>query len=230
MPGTTFFAVRRGDASAYLGVFFEEAKDPRRAIQVAAEEARLSLITEASSRDRRPSEPSTTSPAVRFHLTEGTAFIETASSGGAPDGNTGIRRETALTFGALDFTLPLGETLEQRLDFLPGTMTEPTSRLLGPPPAGTSAVKWRFALWRRIAGPLGTLAFALLSLFLAFGTRWRSRGRAVILAVMVFLAFHLMGRFGESMMWAGHLSPPVAALLPALTVFLIFPLLLFRSI
>jgi lipopolysaccharide export LptBFGC system permease protein LptF len=226
VPGTTFFADRRGDAGAYLGVFFEDARDPRRWIQVAAEEARLSLVAEAGSQ----AEPSAAGTAVRFHLSEGTAFME-AVSPRAFGGATGSTRDTALTFGELRFTLPLGDVLEKRLDFLPGTMAEPTSRLLGPPPPGTSAVTWRFALWRRVAGPVGTLLFASLSLFLAFGTRWQSRGRAVVLAGALFFAFHLAGRLGESMMWAGYLCPPAAALLPSAMVSLVLPsLVLFRSL
>ncbi len=200
VEGTTFYADRRGNG-AFEGVFFESTRVPDRSVQVAARSARLV--------------PMPHRPSVALRLEDGTAFVETAD------------RAMALTFGTLDLTLPLGDALEGRLDFLPSTMAEPTARLLGPPPPGSSPVRWRYSLWRRIAGPVGTVTFSLFALLLAAGTRWRSRGRAVTLAAGGFLAFHLLGRLGETLMVSG-LPAPLAALLPSLTVVLISPALLLR--
>jgi lipopolysaccharide export system permease protein len=200
IDGVTFFADAKVSADTFQGVLVE-TRDPRgHATQVVARRAR---ITSLGNR-----------PGLGITLHQGTAFME----GGA-----------ALSFDDFQLRVSLDTALSERLDFLPATLGVPTHRLMGRPPPGTPRQRWRFALWRRIAGPVGTLSLALLSIFLAFTARWRSRGRAVGLAVVIFLVFHLVGRLGEALMASGALLAPAAALLPAagvsvlLTALLVWP-------
>ena len=65
-------------------------------------------------------------------------------------------------------------------------------------------------------------AFSLLSIALALGVGFRHRAAAVTAAAALFLAYHLLNRAAESMMLEGTLAAPLAALLPAATVFAAF--------
>jgi lipopolysaccharide export LptBFGC system permease protein LptF len=212
--GTTFYADKKGRDGIYRGVFFENTEEGGRTVQVAATRARLTADPDF--------------PTARFHLEEGTAFL-TDSTPDAGRASSGNRQALALTFDTLDIAVPLDEAISGRMSFLPRTMAYPTARLLGPPPKGMSAVDWRYALWRRIAGPVGTLVFSVFALFLSVGAQWRSRGIAVALAGLIFFVYHLAGRFGETLMISGGLPVPVAALGPSVLVALVFFALLFRS-
>jgi lipopolysaccharide export LptBFGC system permease protein LptF len=209
-PGTTFYADARVDDRTFRGVFFESRFENGRTVQAAAKEARL---TTAKGR-----------PAVEVRLKQGTAFIQSGKE------TTEALGDTALTFETLNLVIPLEEVLRDRLDFLPSTLAVKTEELLKPPTPTMSKPEWRYALWRRVAGPVGTLVFSLLALLLAAGARWRSRGAAVALGGTIFLVYHLVGRFGEGLLGSGHLSAPAAALLPAMLVWVVLLMAAFSSL
>jgi lipopolysaccharide export system permease protein len=197
-PGTTFFADVRVDDRTFRDVFFESHFENGRTVQAAAKEAQLTTAKHGT--------------AVEVRLKQGTAFIQSGE-----ETNEALE-DTALTFETLNLVIPLEEVLRDRLDFLPSTLAVKTEELLKPPAPTISKPEWRYALWRRVAGPVGTLVFSLLALLLALGARWRSRGAAIAIGGVIFLVYHLVGRFGEGLLGSGHLSAPVAALLPAMLV------------
>ena len=54
----------------------------------------------------------------------------------------------------------------------------------------------------------------LVAIVLAFNTTWRSRGTLLVLATVLFFAYHLLCRIGESLMQANLIGARLAALLP----------------
>ncbi|MDD5305800.1 MAG: LptF/LptG family permease [Deltaproteobacteria bacterium] len=192
-PGLALFAdAREGDV--YRGVLIEDAREPGRVVRVAAEEARVGFDVRSES--------------LVLAARRGTAFV---SSGPGS-------RPSAMSFGTLEARVPVGDELAARLGFLPVEMAIPTARLLGPRSPGFTDTGWSYALWRRVAGPIGFGVLSIVSILLAFGGAWRRRGLAVAAAAALFLAYHLLGRAGESLMQAHGLLPAVAALGPAALV------------
>jgi hypothetical protein len=145
---------------------------------------------------------------LALRLDDGEAFVG-GGARGAP---------VAVGFEELELAVSLRGELGERLGFLPWLMAVPTARLLGSPAGGYSEREWGFALWRRIAGPCGFLALALAATALALGGQWRRRGVAVAAAGGLFLAFHLLSRFGESLALTGAVGPALGALGPAVIV------------
>ena len=76
-------------------------------------------------------------------------------------------------------------------------------------------MQWGFALWRRVAGPLGFITLAIVAIWLAFNTTWESRGALLALATALFLVYHLLCRVGESLMQTDLMGARLAALGPA---------------
>jgi lipopolysaccharide export system permease protein len=203
LEGLTFFADRRTTKSTFQGVFVEDARNPNKTIQFVASEAHIHM------------DPSTDRMAL--NLKKGRAFFSE---------NNLDRLQATLSFERFSFPVSLVEELENRLDFLPKLLAASTTHLTSPPPPGTNEVEWQFALWRRIAGPLGFLSLALLSITLSFATNFKNQPMAICLAAILFLAYHLLGRLGESLMQGGNMGGIAAALLPVCAVFpFLFPLL-----
>lgn len=194
LPGVTVYA-DSGSVGRYRGVMVEDLRRPERPLRLAARSAEVRY-----------------DPAARhlvLDLRDGRAFLGDGA-GGVP---------VAVGFEQLEVGVSLLDELTRRLGFLPWLMAVPTSRLVaGPPPEGVDSAAWGFALWRRIAGPGGLLALALASTILALSGRWRARGLAVASAGALFLAYHLLGRLGESLALSGAVDPAVAALGPAALV------------
>ncbi len=194
LPGITILADARESDGVLRGVFLEDARDEESQTQFVAKNARITTDSRG---------------VLSVHLGQGSAFYSSKK-----------RNEMPMAISCRDLTLevPVSGERERRLDFLPRLFAEPTTRLVEPPPIGVEPSKWRFALWRRVAGPLGFLVMAFVAVALAFGTDWRRRGVAVAAAAVLFLSFHLLHRFAETLMRAGTLEPPLAAMLPASTV------------
>ncbi|MCP4676794.1 MAG: YjgP/YjgQ family permease [Deltaproteobacteria bacterium] len=194
LPGITILADAREPDGVFKGVFLEDARDKESQTQFVAKSARITTDGQG---------------VFKAHLGQGSAFYSS---------NHHKVRPMAISFRDLTLEVPVGIELERRLDFLPRLFAVSTPSLLAPPPPGVGLNEWRFALWRRVAGPLGFLVVALVATMLAFGTDWRRRGVAVAVAAVLFLTFHLLHRFAEVLMQTGILDAPIAAMLPALTV------------
>jgi lipopolysaccharide export LptBFGC system permease protein LptF len=190
LDGLTFFAEGEADGS-YRGVLIEDRRERRRPVQLVAREATLRFAP--GSRE------------LVLALEDGTVFYE----------GTDDRPPAALGFGAAELVLPLGGEIDRRLGFLPRLMAVSTSHLGGPPPGDVEGREWRYALWRRVAGPAGFLVLALVALGLALGGSWRGRGTAMVAAGVLFLGYHLLGRLAEELMRGDRLDPAAAALGPA---------------
>ncbi len=204
IPGVTFYAETAAPEAGFGGVFIEITDQQGGKVQAMAKAGRTSRLPGSGE--------------VIVQLDHGTAFMgKDDFRGGAP---------AALSFEHLELHLPLAEEIERRLDFLPRSQAVSSSRLFGPPLPGIPELEWRFSLWRRIAGPIGALLLSLLAVQLAFNLRWRSQGLAVGLAMLLFLSFHVLGRFTETLLYSGHLPVIHAALLPAAAVGLALVILL----
>ncbi len=182
------------DDGTFKGVLVEDARRDGRAIQIIAREATARF----QQGDRT----------LELKLRDGHAFMENGL--GVPP--------AALGFEVLEVSVPVLDELGERLGFLPWVMSVTTGRLLGDPPGGVSTSRWSYALWRRIGGPVGFMAMALVTMFLAFRGQWRRRGMAVGVAAAIFLGYHVAGRLGENLLDAGIIDAPAAALVPAATV------------
>jgi lipopolysaccharide export LptBFGC system permease protein LptF len=193
--GLVMFANTRDDGT-FGGVLLEDARQDGRAIQIVAKEATVTF------------QPGDRSLELEFH--DGHAFVENGL--GAPP--------AALGFKVLEVNVSVLDELGERLGFLPWVMSVSTERLLGDPPKGVSTSRWSYALWRRIGGPVGFMAMALVTMYLAFRGQWRRRGMAVGVAAAIFLGYHVAGRLGENLLDAGIIGAPAAALAPAATVIL----------
>ncbi len=193
--GLVMFADTRDDET-FRGVLLEDARQDGRAIQIVAKEATVTF------------QPGDRSLELEFH--DGNAFVENGL--GVPP--------AALGFKGLKVNVSVLDELGERLGFLPWVMSVSTERLLGDPPKGVSTSRWSYALWRRIGGPVGFMAMALVTMFLAFRGQWRRRGMAVGVAAAIFLGYHVAGRLGENLLDAGVIDAPAAALAPAATVLL----------
>ncbi len=203
--GLTFFSDTKTDDGTYSGVLLEDARDDSHPIQFVASQAQLSVHPQL----RR----------LTVHLERGTAFFTSRVKG---------HPRTVLSFEKFDLIVPLGAHLDRQLDFLPSLLAVSTGSLTKAPPLGVSKTQWRFALWRRIAGPLGFITLAIVAILLAFNTTWQSRGALMALAVALFMAYHLVGRVGESLMQANLIGARLAALLPAgIMAGMLFVLLLY---
>ncbi|MCP4604037.1 MAG: YjgP/YjgQ family permease [Proteobacteria bacterium] len=200
LSGITFFADSKNQERGYKGVFLEDARNPDRPVQIVAKDARI--------------QPDPSRWILSVYLENGTAFY--------PADDT----HAAVSFESLIIEVPLTAEIERRLDFFPYLLAVPTGRLMGPTLPGIASCDWHFALWRRVAGPLGFIVLSLLSVLLAFGVTWRRRGIAVAVAAVLFLMFHLLCRLGESLMQAQVLGAFSAALLPVLAVAVVPALLL----
>ncbi len=203
--GIAFYADQKEGYGKFRGVLLEDMRDRGHQVQFVAKKARL-MIHPASLM-------------LKAQLKEGSAFVATDALDRSP---------TALSFESLDFKVPLADEIERRLDFLPGLLAVPTATLAGPPPNGQAVFRWRYALGRRVAGPLGFFALALLSIVLSFGSGWRRRGAAQAFAIGLFLVYHLLCRLFESLMQAEVMGPLAAALGPAIIVFAFLIILLVR--
>lgn len=182
-------------AGRYRGVMVEDLRRPERPLRLAARFAEVRY--DAAARY------------LVLDLRDGRAFLGDGTDG-AP---------VAVGFEQLEVGVPLVDELTRRLGFLPWLAAVPTSRLAtGPPPEGVDPAAWGFTLWRRVAGPGGLLALALAATILALSGRWRARGLAVAAAGALFLAYHLLGRLGESLALSGAIGPAAAALGPAVLV------------
>lgn len=138
--------------------------------------------------------------------------------------------QISAAFKQFDLILPLFELLNRKLDFLPPSLTVSTALLAGPPIPGMGSDEQRFALWRRIAGPIGFYFLTLFGVLVAFGLPWKHRSQAVFYGATAFIVFHLVSRWGETLLTQGNLSPPAAALLPALLTALLCGVFIFRRI
>ncbi len=188
-PGVTIYAGARS-GERLEQVFLEKANPRGRRVQVAAASGRLAFD---ASRGR-----------ISLELRDGRAFLE-----------RGGRGEAAIGFASLSTGLDLEDELSRAVDFVSAEMTAPTARLLAAPPAGVSEGRWGYALWRRIASPLGLLVLAAAATALALSTRFESRGVAAAAAGVLFLAQHLLSRLGETLAHGEALHPALAALAPA---------------
>ncbi len=202
LHGITLFADDKIQDRTFKGIFIEDARNAEHPVQFAAKSAKI---------ETDPSRWMLT-----IEMRDGSAFYPAVSADDT---------HVAVSFENLSIEIPLAAEIEQRLDFLPSSLAVPTGRLMGPAPPGVEPCRWRYALWRRIAGPLGFLALSFLAVVLAFGISWRRRGVAVAVAAIIFMAFHLLCRFGESLMQAHILDAVSAALLPILSVALALALL-----
>ncbi|HUT79315.1 MAG TPA: LptF/LptG family permease [Polyangia bacterium] len=198
-PGVTLYArgieavsaSGRGPRSLLLeGVLLADARDESRPALLLAQRA-MARFDPAGG-------------AIEARLFEGTAFF------GHADGAEAVVEFDDLTIG-VDV---LGD-IAGRLGFIPGALTAATPELLGSPPPGISTADWSFALWRRIAAPVGLLALAAAALAIALSSRLRGRGAGVAAAAALFLGFHLAGRLGESLAQGGAVPAWLAALTPA---------------
>lgn len=196
LPGVTFFAEASLPDGGFGGVFLETTPQNGSRVQAVAKTARAS---------RPPGQSATT-----LRLDHGTAFFYPDED---PGGNP-----VSLSFDHLHLRLTLTDAIEGRLEFLPRSQAVQSSRLLGPPPPGISSLEWELTLWRRIAAPIGALLLSALAALLAFTIRWPGQGLAVGLAALLFLAFHVLGRLSETLLYSGHLPAIMAALLPAAVV------------
>jgi lipopolysaccharide export system permease protein len=191
-PGVTVYAdAVRG--RRLEGVLVEDARDPGRPFQIVAAAAELRVED---------------GEAVSLAFERGDAFLE----GGAP---------ASIGFDALALNAPIGDAADALDAFLPEALAARTAELLGPAPKGVEEGDWRFALWRRVAAPVGFLALAWASAGLAFVVPWRRRGFAVACATILFLVFHAAGRLGEALLAEGALGPGVSAFLPAVATLLL---------
>jgi lipopolysaccharide export LptBFGC system permease protein LptF len=199
LEGVTFFADRRPAAGSFKGVFVEDTRNRSHPVQFVAEKGRISANISKQFLDVR--------------LSSGAAFFSPTISNDP---------RLSVSFETLDLKLPLKAEIERNLDFLPGLLAVPTGSLLKPAPNSFNPDQWSYALWRRVAGPVGFLCFSLLSIALAFGLSLERRGTAVAAAAALFLAYHLLCRLTESLMQADMLSAFSAALLPSAIVFMGF--------
>jgi len=197
IAGITIYADRGADGR-FEGVVIEDRRDDSQSMRLVARRAEASY--DAGARH------------LVLRLFDGNAFVSPGAD--VPP--------LALSYEQLEIGVSAMNEVSSRLGFLPWLMAVPTSRLVGGPRAeGVGEAEWGFALWRRVAGPCGLLALALAAVVLALGGRWRNRGLAVAAAGGVFLAYHLLGRLGESLALSGALPPVGAALGPAALVLLI---------
>lgn len=193
LPGITVYA-DHGQGNRFEGVMIEDRRHEGRSVQLIARSAKLRY------------DPTSRHIGARLH--DGRAFIS-GDSDAAP---------ITLGFAQLDIGIDLFDELRRRLEFLPHLLAVPTSRLMEPPPTDIPVAEWGYALWRRVAGPCGLMVLALAATALALSGRWRHRGAAVAAAGALFLAYHLLCRLGEALTLSGVLTPPVAALGPAVVV------------
>jgi len=191
--GVTFWADGRSGA-AFDGVMIEDARDPDRTLQIGAARAVVSF-------DRKGA-------GLLLRLRDGVIFAEPSAE----------RGPAALAFREMEVSIPIGEEISGRTGFLPPSMSVPTARLADAPEEGMSRAQWEYALWRRIAGPCGFLAMAVVSMVLAVRSSWRRRWPAIALGAGVFLAYHLLGRLAETIMLAGAIGGVAAALSPSAAV------------
>lgn len=192
VPGLTIYAEGAG-GGRLRGVFVADARDPSREVQITAAEAGIRGREEG---------------ALDFSLGRGEAFV--SGAGGAPP--------AAIRFESLSFRARPDAPAAAIDSFLPAAFAHGTAALLGPAPPKADPIAWRFAFWRRVAGPIGFLALALASTALAFGVPWRRRGPAVAFAAGLFLAFHASARLAELLLAEGLLGPAAAALAPGVAV------------
>jgi lipopolysaccharide export LptBFGC system permease protein LptF len=127
----------------------------------------------------------------------------------------------SIGFDTLALTAPVGGASDALDAFLPEALAARTAELLEPAPEGVDEDAWSFALWRRVAAPVGFLALAWASAGLAFIVPWRRRGFAVACATILFLVFHAAGRLGEALLAEGALGPGASAFLPAVATLLL---------
>jgi lipopolysaccharide export system permease protein len=199
-PGVTVFA-DAAEGGRLRGVFLADGRDASRELQVTAARAELTGSPDG---------------AASMTLEDGEAFASLGGEG----------HPAAIRFESLSLRAPSSGWRGATDGFLPDELAESTLSLLGPPPEGSDAGAWGFALWRRVAGPIGFLALALASTALAFALPWRRRGLAVACAAALFLAFHAAGRLGELLLARGSLGPAAAALAPGAIVLAATALLL----
>ena len=179
------------------GVLVEDARDPARPIQIVAAAAELRTAK---------------GDAVSLAFERGDAFLAGGGTGGAP---------VSIRFDSLELHAPVGNAPGTLDAFLPRTMAARTTALLEPAPRGVDLGAWRFALWRRVAAPVGLLALACASAVLAFVIPWRRRGFAIGCAAFLFLAFHASGRLGEALLATDALGPVASAFAPTAAVVLL---------
>jgi lipopolysaccharide export LptBFGC system permease protein LptF len=201
-PGLTFYAEQMGEGHCYNTVFVEWNGGRGSIHQVVAERAVIS---------RRPS-----GGALSIVFEKGDLFI--ISPGNESVAGGPVLPNTAISFDRFNISVPVDAAAAGRIDFFPMHLSFSTKRLMGAPPPDMDIRTWRYTLWRRIAGPIGFLVLSICGVFLAFGTSWRSRGRAALAATLLFLVYHLSGRGGETLMAAGIVPPEIAAMLPCPTV------------
>ena len=192
-PGLTFFAEKSLGQGRFENVF------------VAAEtgEQHLEIVAKSGH---------ITGDAERFlslRFRQGHLFVN-------PRGTGHSAALTTISFEVFDISHPLSDTLSARLDFIPAHLGADLDALLGPPPPGTEKRTWQYNLWRRVAMPVGCLLLSLVGVGWAFSRNWRTRGDAVTVALLLFAAYHLLARWGETLMHASDLPPPVAAFWPLL--------------
>jgi len=193
VSGIVFWADKRLGGEKFLGIFLEDRRNEIQDFHYVAKN--LSI-------EYRPA-----TQLVSITLAEGTAF-SIPKVGDIPP--------VAISFDKLSLTIDVAGELRKRLDFLPATLSYTTKRLLEPPPPGTAMKDWQFALWRRIAGPVGFFLFSLLSIVIAFSLSSNRIGTAVVRGAVLFLLYHLIARWGETMMDNNGLSAKIAAILPSL--------------
>ncbi|MDJ0764346.1 MAG: LptF/LptG family permease [Myxococcota bacterium] len=202
MGSVAFFANSRSADGQYKGIFLEDRRH---------KDYPFFLLAESGTIDA-----DTLGQGLVVNLGPGMGFYW---------GETGGKRPpVALSFETLESRLSFGTDLQDRLNFLPKILAVPTGDLFTALADGSAPHRWRFEFWRRVAGPVGFLAMALVSIYLALGLGIRRSGIAVTSAVLLFFVYHLSGRQCESLHLSGQLSAPVAALAPAVVIGIVFVL------
>lgn len=192
VKGIVFFGEKRISPREFQGVLIEDARDKNRQMHYIAEKISFDYHHETQM--------------ISLKIKNGTAFVIPTTSPGPP---------VAIQFGELALTLDADKELTRRLDFLPSTLSYSTSRLMGKPPENVQQKDWDYALWRRIAGPIGLLAFSFLSIFVAFGSISNHIGHAAFRGAVLFLLYHLVARWGETLVDSDVLGPKWGAILPS---------------
>jgi lipopolysaccharide export LptBFGC system permease protein LptF len=207
ISGVTFFADTQTPDGTFGGVFIEDATSQEQTIRLVAKEAVIKADTATQS--------------LKAQLGNGTGFIIPVDCN---------RPASALTFESMEFNIPIGEELNRNLDFLPVSLSSTTQELLLPPPPGQNPERWSFRLWTRIAAPFGFLAIAILSTGLALGLAISKRGLAIAVSAILFLVYHLLGRFCESLLDMNIITGALAALAPVMIISTVGVLVLCTSL
>ena len=206
VKGVTFYAASMNGRRRFDTVFVSLQDDTGPVKQVAARRAEIERTARGI---------------ITIYFHDGHLFLQPRARTSPSPASADDMPNAAITFESLKISIPISTSISARLNFIPKYLLTDTEQLLRPPPPQVDGRSWRYTLWRRIAAPIGMLALSISGIFIAFGTTWKRRGSAVLAASMLFAAYQIAGRAGESLMGAGALSPPTAALLPIFMILLL---------